>query len=307
MNKIINKDITKTISEKQYIEHDPRVKYFREDQIELIDELIPIMEKENLIKEANRFCNCGRKLIIMTCDNQRYHGIKRFAFPYYCELRICHRCSRKRASVVKKQIEGIIKYIPKTRTHKFALLTLTQNMSDNLELTPEKLRNFNSNVRKLINGMFPKKKNCGAISVLEIGRNFNIHAHIFIYGHYVPQKLISENWKKITKDSYIVDIRAVRDYKVVYQYLLKYIAKPPLFYELEHYVAFLNALKGVRRLHRFGIMYGFKVILKKDPLKCPYCGSGLMFLIECFNVENIKYIEDYWEVKNLIDKGENVS
>ena len=45
---------------------------------------------------------------------------------------------------------------------------------------------------------------------------------------------------------------------------------------MEQYVVFLKALKGVRRLHTFGIMYGVK-IEKREPIKCPYCGGKIEF------------------------------
>ena len=63
----------------------------------------------------------------------------------------------------------------------------------------------------------------------------------------------------------------------------------PEFEDLEQNVSFLKALKGVRRLHTYGIMYGVK-IPKRESLRCPYCGAGIEYegrvsevLIVCFN------------------------
>ncbi len=58
--------------------------------------------------------------------------------------------------------------------------------------------------------------------------------------------------------------------------MLKYISKPPNFVNLEQYAQYLNAIKGVRRLHRYGIFYGFKVLQDKS-IKCPYCGGDLKY------------------------------
>ena len=80
----------------------------------------------------------------------------------------------------------------------------------------------------------------------------------------------------ITGNSYIVDVRAARDHKIALYYITKYIMKAPEFNNPEQYVDFLKALKRVRRLHTYGIMYGVR-IPKKEPIRCPYCGGGIEY------------------------------
>jgi len=104
-----------------------------------------------------------------------------------------------------------------------------------------------------------------------------MHAHIITYGHYYQQTYISRKWQEITGDSYIVHIQAIEQYKRLVNYLVKYIAKSPKFDNLEFYSAYLKAITGVRRLHRYGIFYGFKAG-EVESIKCPYCGGGLRYM-----------------------------
>ena len=73
----------------------------------------------------------------------------------------------------------------------------------------------------------------------------NVHAHVLVYGPYISQDMISKRWLSITGDSYNVDVRTAKDHKRALFYITKYILKAPSFEEVEKYVDFLKALKGV--------------------------------------------------------------
>ena len=147
-------------------------------------------------------------------------------------------------------------------------------------LTPSVVKRFNKHVRKLINELYPKARGCGGIAVLEFGKNLSIHTHILVYGPYYLQSYLSKRWHQITGDSFIVDIRAITDCVKASYYLTKYLSKSPRYNNLESYARYLQALKGVRRLHRYGIFYGYRV-LQPDTIKCPYCGGGWRYLGIC--------------------------
>ncbi len=265
----------------QYISHgtirsDPREKYFTPDEIAFNDAMIPLLEEHGMEDKAQRMCDCGNKYNAFRCKESAHADKKQMIFSYRCELRICPRCGKKHGYETRRKAGEVMKSIQKTRTHKFALLTLTERSTAKRALTSKRLKAFNQNVRKLINKLYPKKQNCGAMAVTEIGKRNNVHAHVLVYGPYISQEIISKYWKAITGDSYIVDVRAARDHKIALYYITKYILKAPEFDELEQYVLFLKALKGVRRLHTYGIMYGVK-IPKREALKCPYCGGGIEY------------------------------
>ena len=141
--------------------YDPRSMYFKPEEIKFVDSVWPLLIKNGLNKEAKRLCDCGAKYNLFHCDNAQ-HAIKQFAFPYRCELRVCPRCNKGRGFLSRKRMIELLKYIEKTKTHKFALLTLTLKMSENPVLSKGLLRDFNKKVRKLVNALYPKSDNCGA-------------------------------------------------------------------------------------------------------------------------------------------------
>ncbi len=283
---------------------DLRLRFFTQDEIDSRKRLALVLQENGLSHEAFRLESCGSKYNTFRCKNIQDHQESHrhdIAFPNYCEQRICDRCCGKRGNVVREKAIDILKHRNKTRTNKFSLLTLTKNMSTVRYLGPSEVKRFNKHVRKLINELFPKSDDCGALAVLEFGKKLNIHAHIIVYGPYYPQSYISRKWREITGDSYIVDIRAIRDHKVVANYLVKYIAKSPKFDNLEFYSAYLKAIAGVRRLHRYGIFYGFKAG-EVESIKCPYCGGGLRYMWAAVPA-NLGNAKEYAEVlENLADK-----
>jgi hypothetical protein len=115
---------------------------------------------------------------------------------------------------------------------------------------------------------------CGAFAVLEVGSKWNLHIHVLLYGHYVPQREISEYWEELTGDSRIVDIRAVKKPRQGVNYLLKYITKPKKFDNPKETAHYLNLLLGVRRIRAYGIFYG-QGLLPKTGCPCPLCGGKL--------------------------------
>ncbi len=277
---------------KTYTDH--RLKYFKADELSFIDSMIPILEAHDLLKESERLSDCGRKYNAFRCTGDDYHEHKEFIFPYRCELRICPRCSMKRGIEVRKQALEIIKQIDKSKVNKFALLTLTKKKSNTDAITPEEVRTFNKHVRKLINTLYPKKMNCGALAITEIGTSFNIHAHVLVYGPYIAQGVLSKEWLRITGDSFIVDVRTAHNQQKAVFYITKYILKVPAFPSNEKYAQFLIALKNVRRLHRYGTFYGVE-LGKRDPCRCFYCNNSITYKskVDYTLIDNFRL---FWEL-----------
>lgn len=284
---------------------DSRLKYFSIEEITKRDKLLPVLIRNGLLNQANRFRDCGNKFNAFRCqdvDEHKEHQKHAILFAYYCEQRICDRCCQKRGFVIQQEIIELLKQNRKSKSHKFAFLTLTKNMSRVPYLTPSVVKTFNKQVRKLLNELYPKARGCGGIAVLEFGKNLNMHCHILVYGAYYPQSYLSKKWREITGDSFIVDIRAITDVKKASYYLTKYLSKSPRFVNPESYAHYLNALKGVRRLHRYGIFYGYRVP-QPDTIKCPYCGGGLRYLGICgpsiqFNGKEYSEILDDLKMEN---------
>jgi hypothetical protein len=95
----------------------------------------------------------------------------------------------------------------------------------------------------------------GGISFLEIKRSttldrWNCHLHVITEGRYMPKDQLSRVWKRITKGSFIVDIRIVKDPEKTVRYVAKYAAKPINPAHISHDGLLLEAIQAVtgRRL-----------------------------------------------------------
>lgn len=245
------------------------------------NEIANALWDQTLYDEAINYEDCGTKGLVFKCMNP-CHDYRGYV-PLRCDLRICPNCGERFASKIFVKYVNPIKFRlshPK-KTYSLKFLTLTkvyEGKFQNSEEFRKEMKKFNKNVRIVMNKLFPKSSNSGGISVLEVGKNFNIHAHIVVYGRYYPQNYLSKFWKKVTRDSFIVDIRRVKGKThSVLGYLIKYIVKPCNFNDASDYAVYLKALKSVRRVHSFGIFYNTKLPEKDKFMRCPYCDNRLVF------------------------------
>lgn len=68
------------------------------------------------------------------------------------------------------------------------------------------------------------------VAVIEVTRNhatrtWHAHIHAIYAGEYYPHDELSSEWHKVTGDSYVVDIRAIKDKERALQYVTKYATK----------------------------------------------------------------------------------
>ena len=244
-------------------------------------------------KEADRFCNCGRRVHKFVCEELNLaYGIRET-----CKSRICDRCAESMFRRFRDKGLSIIEDLPRDGKRRTVFLTLTFKTRP---LTKAYIRECEKAVRRFVNifyGLyyhrFNKKTekhsktknriNCGAIAVLEIGPSGNVHFHLLAYGSFHPIKFMSKIWTNITGDSYRIDIRQVSQStkdspRYAIEYILKYIRKPPQFESARDYVRYLDLLKGIRRLHTYGVFYahiGWKS--DREPFECPFTGMKLWY------------------------------
>lgn len=244
-------------------------------------------------KEADRFCNCGKRLHKFKPESRLIiYGIHET-----CKSRICDRCAESIFRRFRDKGLDVISALPKDGKRRVVFLTLTFKTRP---LTKAHIRSCEKAVRKFVNifygkyfhrynkktGKHSRTKNridCGAVGVLEIGPSDNVHFHLLAYGTFHPIKFMSQIWTRITGDSYRIDVRQVsqstRDSpRNAITYILKYIRKPPRFDAPGDYAAYLDLLKGIRRLHTYGVFYahaGWK--RDKEPFECPFTGEKLWY------------------------------
>jgi len=244
-------------------------------------------------KEADRFANCGRRIHKFRPENMPVtYGISET-----CKSRICDRCAESMFRRFRDRGLDIISTLPKDGKRRVVFLTLTFKTRP---LSKAYIRQCEKSVRKFVNifyGLYlyrynkktgrhsktKSKVNCGAVGVLEIGPSENLHFHLLAYGYFHPIKFMSKIWTGITGDSYRIDVRQVSQStkdspRLAISYILKYIRKPPRLDSSGDYAAYLNLLKGIRRLHTYGYFYahaGWK--REREPFVCPFTGEKLWY------------------------------
>jgi hypothetical protein len=100
----------------------------------------------------------------------------------------------------------------------------------------------------------------GGVSFLEITLNsqtrlWHAHLHVLFEGQYVPISWLRDTWLKITGDSYIVDIRPVKNADYAAGYIGKYASKAidnRVIDDHERFVEAILALQATRTFACFG-------------------------------------------------------
>lgn len=225
----------------------------------------------SLRRQADRFEACGLQYAIVRCRDCKGPIVG----PKRCDVRICDSCARKFAAMVGTRMVEIAKELTPKNGKRLGFLTLTKKTFPNYRPTSNEARQLFRNARKLINQFWPKKDGGGGFAVLEVGDNDNLHIHALIYGQYVPWEVISKRWLELTGDSFVVDIRTVRNPRKGIGYLLKYVTKPKKTDDPFDLAYYLNLLIGIRRIHTYGVFYNRFRLRPKIGCPCPRCGGKL--------------------------------
>lgn len=167
------------------------------------------------------------------------------------------------------------------------LLTVTTKNTGEIP-SREEFQAHNKAIGKLIRKCFK-----GGVSVNEVKKTY-LHSHCIVYGRFVPQKALSKEWQALTGNE-VVDIREIKQgARDVVGYICKYIKKP---YQYENTkegrslaIQFLKNIKGVRRVHSYGIFYNLPRE-KKPRWSCPFCESEMVIL-------QWSKFQDDWQVKD---------
>ena len=233
----------------------------------------PTNKRTRLLNSANRYETCGMTYMILGCQK----CTQRFVTPNRCESRICDTCTGKFAARVRKRLAQIFRNLSYKNNMMLIFLTLTKRLEPGTNPNTFDAKKVLQDTRKLVKKLWPKSGGCGAFSVLETGKQQHLHVHLIIYGRYVPQRRISDEWLKITCDSPVIHVCSVRGAKKASNYLLKYITKPLEAAVAAKLAKYLDLITGLRRIHSFGIFYNFKVV-ERTSSGCPICKSKLSLI-----------------------------
>ncbi len=179
-----------------------------------------------------------------------------------CKDRFCKPCARERAGRVARNLLEAVD----GKELRFITLTLKTQTPD-LRFELDRLYKAFQDLRRRA---FWRKHVTGGAALLEVKYNkscerWHPHLHILVTGRYVPHTQLADEWRHVTGDSFIVDVRAVRDNNRVTRYICKY-ATDPIDSSIGHSVDLLtqaiDAFRGRKSCLTFG---SFRRVVLTEP------------------------------------------
>lgn len=176
-----------------------------------------------------------------------------------CHHRFCIPCMREEARTIQSNLHELL---AKERT-RFITLTLRHSPTPLKDQIDRIFQSFN----KLRQRQSWKSHVEGGAAFLEIKLSdrtgcFHVHLHILAVGSFWKSSDISAEWHAVTGDSYIVDVRDVKQSDEVARYVTKYVTKPAddsVLRDESKLDEFIIALRGRRLLTTFGTWRGKKL------------------------------------------------
>jgi len=199
-----------------------------------------------------------------------------------CNLRTCPFCARKRMLERTRKVVKFVKSLDANREkygHRLRFITFGYGTKDGVkEGVKKSLKAFELIRRNLLENQRSKeRKTKGCVWSVELGpENLSIHIHVLYWGKYIPQRVLSDEWKRLTGNFY-VDIRYAKNkskkkkglWGVVLE-ATKYVTKGLINLDTETAFRIERELFNVRTFGTSGIFYGK---IKPEKPVCPFCGS----------------------------------
>lgn len=215
------------------------------------------------------FAACGSNMTVMQSKEQFKDVSGRWGHKYRikcncCHDRLCTPCANARSLRIRDalmhQLEG--------KSTTFITLTLAGKDQGLTEKVDRLYKHFRA--LRLHPTWADSVK--GGAAFLEIkyndkARRWHPHLHIICHAGFIPQGELSDAWRSITKDSFIVDIKAVREEKTTASYVCKYASKPlntSYLGDIGLLDEAIMALKGRRLCLTFGDWYGTPLTAAED-------------------------------------------
>lgn len=179
-----------------------------------------------------------------------------------CHDRFCKPCASSRSRLISNNLAG------KISSRKHRLITLTLRSTD--ETLVDLIRLLYKSFSKLRRSRLWQDRIDGGCCFLEVKYNATLerwhpHLHIIAEGRWLDQRLLSRLWKSITRTSWVVDVRLIRDAKEAVAYVTKYASKPlsnSFVYNQDRLQEAVVALSGTRLCMTFGSWRGWELLLK---------------------------------------------
>lgn len=199
------------------------------------------------------FCSCGCMPYIQVAANDATdYRIQAST----CHDRLCTPCANTRSRRIQQTLLSILPNTP--------VLFITLTLCGKGESLSDLLDRLYKHFRALRAHPTWSERITGGAAFLEVKWNtkasrWHPHLHIVAEGSYTPQHQLSDAWRSISHDSFIVDIRRARMNQNSSTYVSKYASKPlnaTFLCNSERLDEAVIALKGRRLCMCFGSWYG---------------------------------------------------
>jgi hypothetical protein len=167
-----------------------------------------------------RFAECGDHAFVQRRldDPTRYRCVLET-----CHDRWCAPCAAQRRALIADHIRAHVAH----GLHRF--VTLSLRSSD--QTLKAQLDRLIACFRRLRQRTLWRERVDGGLAGIELTwneerRQWHPHLHAIIHGRWIGQADLSAAWRDVTGDSFIVDIRFIRDPAKVARYVSKYATKP---------------------------------------------------------------------------------
>ncbi len=176
-----------------------------------------------------------------------------------CRDRFCLPCSIDRSRCLAT---NVLKTLGR-RPARFVTLTLRQTNAHLRDVLDKLYACF----CKLRTRVFWKNRVKGGCAFVEIKYSaandaWNVHLHAIVHGRFIPKRDLSWEWRKLTGDSYIVDVRLIEDEARIGRYVVKYVSKAfnDTFLNRSEYLdTVIIVMAGRRMCLTFGDWRGIKL------------------------------------------------
>lgn len=207
-----------------------------------IDKSLDIQEQIKLLKKTyNRIKSCSR---VVGSYYNNYNDDVKLATDVYCNSRWCSTCAERRKEALRKKYEVFVENVKNP-----FMVTLT--LKNPSVMNKKTLIYFKNCIKQLWDRRLPKyvgTQTCfkhvrGFVRSVEVvlkkNGDYNLHAHLIVdydenYTNHTSydamKEILSDDWKAITGNSYIVDIEKITS-EHHYKQAIKYIFKPAEFVE----------------------------------------------------------------------------
>lgn len=176
-----------------------------------------------------------------------------------CRDRWCRACQRDRSRIIAANLRDRLRATPV----RLVTLTLRHRYQPLRHQVDRLLDHFRALRRRPLWADSIR----GGVAFIEIkykpeANRWHPHLHVLCTGNWIAQSLLSDTWAQVTGDSFVVDIRAVRDLDEVARYVAKYATKPmstALYRHPSKLIEAVRALTGRHLCMTFGSFRGWRL------------------------------------------------